>query len=265
MQPKRLKFKSELIQPILRGEKSATWRLNDDKNLAVDDLLQLVDKHTGETFAVAQIDEILSKRIGDLTDADKAGHEPFESDEAMYAEFKKYYGEGVGPSSVVKIVRYHLLNDEQKGDYEALGMALSGNGNKEVKLYTDGGSRGNPGPSALGYVIIGMDGVQLAEGGRYLGITTNNQAEYQAVKSGLEEARKLGARTVWVYLDSLLVVNQMKGIFKIKNRDLWPIHEAIRELVKNFESVSFTHIPRELNRAADAMVNKTLDENASKS
>lgn len=262
MQPKRLKFKSELIAPILDGQKSATWRLNDDKNLAVDDILQLVDARTGEVFAVAQIDEVLSKRIGELTESDKLGHEPFESDEAMYTEFKKYYGDAVGPSSVVKIVRFRLLNEEQKGDFEALGMALSGNGNKEVKLYTDGGSRGNPGPSALGFVIVAMDGSTLAEGGRYLGITTNNQAEYQAVKTGLEEAQKLGARTVWIYMDSLLVVNQMKGIFKIKNRDLWPIHEAIRELIKNFESVSFTHIPRELNRAADAMVNKTLDEHA---
>lgn len=264
MHPKRLKFKRELVQPILSGEKSATWRLNDDKNLQVDDIIQLVDAQTGDTFAIAQIDEILSKRIGELTDIDKAGHEPFESDEAMYAEFKKYYGEAVGPSSVVKIIRFRLLSEEQKGDYEALGMALSGDENKEVKLFTDGGSRGNPGPSALGYVILNMEGVTIAEGGRYLGITTNNQAEYQAVKTGLEEAKKLGARTVGIFMDSLLVVNQMKGIFKIKNRDLWPIHEAIRELVKSFDSVSFTHIPRELNRAADAQVNKTLDENATK-
>lgn len=262
MQPKRLKFKHELTAPILAGEKTATWRLNDDKNLVVDDILQFVNSSTGEAFAAAQIDEVLSKRLGDLTDEDKRGHEPFVNDDVMYVEFKKYYGDGVGPSSVVKIIRFHLLNAEQKADFEALGLALSGNGNKEVKLYTDGGSRGNPGPSALGFVVVGMDGTPLAEGGRYLGITTNNQAEYQAVKSGLEEAQKLGARTVWVYMDSLLVVNQMKGIFKIKNRDLWPIHEAIRELVKNFDSVSFTHIPRELNRAADAMVNKTLDEHA---
>ncbi len=262
MQPKKLKFNQHLVQPILDGHKTATWRLRDDKDLGVDDVLQLVNATNGEVFAVAQIDEVLSKRLGELTEADKAGHEPFTSDEEMYATFKQFYGE-VGPSSVVKIVRFHLLNDEQIADLEDLGMPVAeAHSTREVKLYTDGGSRGNPGPSALGYVITDMNDTVLADGGAYLGITTNNQAEYQAVKAGLEACQKMGARTVWIYMDSLLVVNQMKGIFKIKNRDLWPIHEAIRELSKEFESVSFTHIPRELNKKADAKVNETLDAEA---
>ena len=263
MQPKKLKFNDHLVQPILDGKKTATWRLRDDKNLAVDDILQLLNAASGEVFAVAQIDEVLSKRLGELSDADKIGHEPFASDDEMYATFTKYYGE-VGPSSVVKIIRFHLLNDEQVADLEDLGMPIAEVGSKEVKLFTDGGSRGNPGPSALGYVITDMNDVVLADGGKYLGITTNNQAEYQAVKAGLEACQKMAARTVWIYMDSLLVVNQMKGIFKIKNRDLWPIHEAIRELIKNFDSVSFTHIPRELNKKADAKVNETLDAEAGK-
>jgi ribonuclease HI len=61
-------------------------------------------------------------------------------------------------------------------------------------------------------------------------------------------------------MDSMLVVNQMKGIFMIKNRDLWPIHEAIRDLIKQFEKIDFTHVPRELNKAADAAVNRAMDE-----
>ena len=130
---------------------------------------------------------------------------------------------------------------------------------KQIKLYADGGSRGPPGPSASGYVLMDMDDSIIFKSGVYLGITTNNQAEYQALKYGLEEAQKLGAREVDVYMDSLLVVNQMKGIFKVKNRDLWPIHEAIKEQAKHFKKVRYTHVPRELNKLADAEVNEVLD------
>ncbi|MES2971873.1 MAG: 4a-hydroxytetrahydrobiopterin dehydratase [Patescibacteria group bacterium] len=135
---------------------------------------------------------------------------------------------------------------------------------KEIKMFADGGSRGNPGPSASGYVLMDMDDTVLVERGVYLGVTTNNQAEYQAVRFGLEDALRRGAREVEVYLDSLLVVNQMKGIFKVRNRDLWPIHAAIHELIKQYKKVTFTHVPRELNKLADAEVNKCLDAEASK-
>ncbi len=134
---------------------------------------------------------------------------------------------------------------------------------KQIKMFADGGSRGNPGPSASGFVLMDMENNVLTQKGIYLGITTNNQAEYQAVKFGLEDAFKNGAREVSVFLDSLLVVNQMKGVFKIKNRDLWPIHVAITDIVKQFKKVSFTHVPRELNKLADAEVNKILDTEAS--
>lgn len=129
----------------------------------------------------------------------------------------------------------------------------------QVKVYADGGSRGNPGPSASGFVILTMDDVVLVEQGVYLGITTNNQAEYTALKLALEECRKLGVHEVFVHMDSLLVVNQMKGIFKIRNRELWPIHQAIKDLVKNFEHVDFVHVPRELNKLADTAVNRAMD------
>src|SRR5579884_2135498 len=80
----------------------------------------------------------------------------------------------------------------------------------KVKLFADGGSRGNPGPSASGFVILDMEDNVLVDKGVYLGVTTNNQAEYTALKLALEEARSLGAREIQVYMDSLLVVNQMK-------------------------------------------------------
>lgn len=130
---------------------------------------------------------------------------------------------------------------------------------QKVKIFTDGGSRGNPGPSALGYVITDMEDSIIEKGGVYLGITTNNQAEYQGLKVALEKAYKLGAREAEVYMDSLLVINQMKGIFKVKNRDLWPIHEAIKEQATKFKKVSYAHVPRNLNKLADAEVNETLD------
>lgn len=129
----------------------------------------------------------------------------------------------------------------------------------EVKVYADGGSRGNPGPSAGGFVVLDMNDQLLLESGKYLGITTNNQAEYHSLKGGLEAALKMGARKVHVYMDSQLVIRQMTGHYKVKNRDLWPIHEAIKALLPNFKEVNFTHVPREYNKLADGMVNKTLD------
>lgn len=131
---------------------------------------------------------------------------------------------------------------------------------EEVKIFADGGSRGNPGPSASGFVVLDMEDTVLVDKGLYLGITTNNQAEYTALKIALEECLKMGVREVHVYLDSLLVVNQMKGIFKVKNRDLWPIHDAIKTLAKQFRAIHYTHVPREFNKLADAAVNRTLDE-----
>lgn len=131
-----------------------------------------------------------------------------------------------------------------------------------VTIFSDGGSRGNPGPSAAGFVIFDTAGVQVGQGGEYLGVTTNNQAEYHGVRLGLEEARRLGYRQVECKIDSMLVVNQMKGLYKIKNRELWPIHERIRELMKDFDKVTFTHVLREFNQLADSMVNKTLDAHA---
>jgi ribonuclease HI len=130
---------------------------------------------------------------------------------------------------------------------------------EHVVVYSDGGSRGNPGPSAAGFVVMDSYDHVLHEGGMYLGITTNNQAEYHGVRLGLEKALKVGARTVDFRIDSLLVVNQMNGVYKIKNRELWPINERIHELVSQFSKVTFTHVRREFNQLADGVVNKILD------
>ena len=135
---------------------------------------------------------------------------------------------------------------------------------RKIKLYADGGSRGNPGPSASGYVLMTMEDVIIHKNGVYLGVTTNNQAEYQALKLGMEEAIKLGSNEVNVFMDSLLVINQLKGIYKIRNRDLWPIYESINSLSRKFRKVTFNHVPRELNKLADREVNIALDNAAGK-
>jgi len=150
--------------------------------------------------------------------------------------------------------------DELLPETSAVEAAPTGVKHEHVKIYADGGSRGNPGPSSSGFVVLDLEDKILVDKGVYLGITTNNQAEYTALKLGLEEARKMGVREVDVYMDSLLVVNQMKGIFKVKNRDLWPLYEAIKQLAATFKRISFTHVPRELNKLADAAVNRALDE-----
>lgn len=129
-------------------------------------------------------------------------------------------------------------------------------------IYSDGGSRGNPGPSASAFVIMDVHEQIVAEGGVYLGITTNNQAEYQAVYQALKRAAELHLKVIDFRMDSSLVVNQLNGIYKIKNRDLWPIHKQIKDMLMHFEKVTFSHIKREFNHAADSLVNKILDEHA---
>lgn len=130
----------------------------------------------------------------------------------------------------------------------------------KITVFSDGGSRGNPGPSAAGFIIVNSRQEAIDEGGEYLGITTNNQAEYHGVRLGLERALQLGYKRVDFKIDSMLVVNQMNGIYTIKNRELWPINERIRELITHFDKVTFSHVRREFNQLADGMVNRTLDQ-----
>ena len=133
-------------------------------------------------------------------------------------------------------------------------------GTKNLNLYTDGGSRGNPGPSASGYVIFNYDESRVLEqGGEYLGLMTNNQAEYQAVIHALQAAGKFRPQELTFYVDSLLVVNQLNGQYKIKNQQMRSLYETIADLSAGFASVQFHHVRREHNRMADEEVNKILD------
>lgn len=130
----------------------------------------------------------------------------------------------------------------------------------QVKLFTDGGARGNPGPAGVGAVITDMDGKLIAAKKKFLGVATNNQAEYQALLLGLVEAKKIGAREVECYLDSELTVKQMRREYKVKNPGLASLFVKVWNLLPDFKKVSFHHVPREKNKLADQLANEAMDE-----
>lgn len=131
--------------------------------------------------------------------------------------------------------------------------------NKDIlTIYTDGGSRGNPGPAAAGTIIY--DGqIKIGEYGKSLGISTNNEAEYQAIILALEKAKMLKAKRINFFLDSELAVKQLNHQYQVKDEKIIPLFIKIWNLMINFDKISFNHIPREKNKEADKMVNKILD------
>jgi probable phosphoglycerate mutase len=123
----------------------------------------------------------------------------------------------------------------------------------------DGASRGNPGPAGIGAQITNETGAILGEVAEGIGETTNNVAEYTAVIEGLSLAAKLGAKTVTLRSDSLLLVNQLTGRYRVKSEHLQPLHRRARSLAAGFERIAFEHVPREQNTAADALANIGVD------
>lgn len=127
------------------------------------------------------------------------------------------------------------------------------------RLFTDGGARGNPGPAGLGAILFSEGEKLLGFDAKFGGTLTNNQAEYKALKLGIELALKHGIKDLLVYMDSELAVKQMKGEYKVKNADIADIKAQIESLTVSFDSIGFIHVPREQNRHADALVNLVLD------
>ncbi len=127
-------------------------------------------------------------------------------------------------------------------------------------INADGASRGNPGPAAAGWVIRdATDGQILLEEGLFLGKETNNRAEYFALLFALEDALMLSAHSVEVRLDAQLLVRQLQGRYRVKNRDLRPLFKRVKRLAGAFERFTIKHVPREENREADAAANAALD------
>ena len=132
----------------------------------------------------------------------------------------------------------------------------------KLTIYTDGGARGNPGPAGIGAVVYNSAGQKIAEIANFLGVATNNQAEYQAVIAALKKAAELKADELDFYLDSELVVKQLKREYKVKNKDLAPLFLTVHNLSLNFKRISYTHIPRERNQEADSLANQAMDRGA---
>ncbi len=126
-------------------------------------------------------------------------------------------------------------------------------------LYCDGASRGNPGPSSIGYLLQDEDGKVVFSEGRVLPHGTNNQAEYQALIAGLQTARDRGVRHLVVRADSELMIRQMTGRYRVRNPGLLVCYEQAQSLSRSFDTIRFEHVPREGNVQADRLANEALD------
>jgi ribonuclease HI len=146
----------------------------------------------------------------------------------------------------------------QGSDPAVLTMLLREGGGRG-HVYFDGGSRGNPGPAAVGWVLVTSDGI-VGEGGERIGSATNNQAEYEALIRALEAARDYGLDEVDVRGDSELIVRQVRGEWNTNDPDLRERRVRVRELLTGFDRWSLEHVPREINERADDLANEALDD-----
>ena len=132
---------------------------------------------------------------------------------------------------------------------------------RRILIYTDGAARGNPGPAGLGALLRDAEtGEVLAELARFLGVRTNNYAEWTAVEDALREALQLGATHVDLRMDSELVARQISGRYRVKHPDLRPIHASVMGMLAQLQGYTVGHVPRELNKDADRLSNVAIDE-----
>ena len=148
-----------------------------------------------------------------------------------------------------------------EGNKSEAGRADSSDGDY-LDLYCDGGSRGNPGPAASGYIIINQAGHPICQGGDFLGVVTNNRAEYESLKKGLTRAVGMGIKALRAHMDSQLVVRQVQGQYRVKHPELKILHQSVIELAAQLDDFQISHVPRELNKTADAIVNQVLDNHS---
>jgi len=130
---------------------------------------------------------------------------------------------------------------------------------KKLIINTDGGARGNPGPAGIGAILKTDTGQVVAKISEYLGVATNNQAEYKAILAGITKAKELGAEEIDFYLDSELAVKQLNREYKVRNAELAPLYVKIYNLTLQFKKVTFSHIRREFNKEADFLANEAMD------
>jgi ribonuclease HI len=128
-----------------------------------------------------------------------------------------------------------------------------------VTLEFDGGSRGNPGPAGIGAVVRAADGTPLVTVGRFIGRATNNIAEYKALITALQEAKKLGAKKIIIRGDSELIIKQMRGEYRVKNPDLRELYDEAQHLLHQFNEAKIEHNLRHKNETADKLANLAMD------
>ena len=153
------------------------------------------------------------------------------------------------------VVRRHVTRSGATLGRDQLDVQID-----ELKFFTDGGSRGNPGPAASGVVILTTNNEVIEQFGLFLGTTTNNVAEWTAVKLALEAAAKYQPKRVYGFMDSELVCRQLNGQYRVKHPDLKPLFAAVNKLAGQFPKVSYEHVYREKNKLADAQVNLAIDK-----
>ncbi len=173
--------------------------------------------------------------------------------------------ERIFPGIPVDDIRNILLQRKKGCPSESVP---AGNGRDKHKpcrcaLYTDGASRGNPGQAGAGAVILDENGRELAARGEYLGICTNNVAEYKALISGLRMAVEVGCAELNIFLDSELIVRQLTGRYKVKNATLKPLFLQVQQLLQRLERFTITHVPRSENSRADELANQGIDKRMS--
>jgi ribonuclease HI len=126
------------------------------------------------------------------------------------------------------------------------------------QLFTDGASKGNPGPAGAGWILVNdLDSVPLKDS-KYLGEATNNEAEYQALILGLKNALSHGVQEIRIHMDSELLVRQIKGVYRVKNPRLTVFFHQVQDLLRQIPKYAIIHIPREQNREADGMANEAI-------
>ncbi len=194
----------------------------------------------------------------------------------LYIIYEVRLAEGTKVRPRERYTAYKYIKSEEMGNYrldEASATVLAVEGHVPVAdenwdfrgaansatVYVDGCSRGNPGPAGIGYYIVGENGQLLKKGGEFIGFASSRVSEYYALKEGCEQAVALGLKTARFVSDNLMMVNQMNGIYKVKNQDIRPIYEDVRKLLENFEACAFLHVAREQNREADNEANKAVD------
>ncbi len=260
---KTLKFNHIEAENIKQGVQTATLRMKDEKHISVNDEVQIIDKiHESDpkswrVIGTAIVDQVRVLRAGELK-LDGADFEQFGSLAELYKQLEVFYGDPIEDSAPIKVISFTFKEFTKEQPLESVDDENTTQVT-EVKLYGDGGSRGNPGPSASGFVLLDMNDTILETNGEYLNITTNNQAEYHSLKLGLERALQMGVKIIHVYMDSMLVVMQMRGLWKVRNEELKVVYQNVKHLADKFEQIDFNHVPREKNKLADAEVNRILD------